>query len=303
MGYNSLSELFTATADAIRSKTGGTDPIVANDFPAAIEGISGGGSDTEWIGDGNTHIWISLPDGRTSPRVGVGVSGTVTIDWGDGTAPDTLTGTNAYSVKFTDVHEYREAGNYVITLSVSGNIAILGESGYGSYLLGTKMATSASGDQSSGYRGLIRKVEIGSNVIALWNYAFYNCYALENVFIPDGMTTFGSSAFESCYSLATAVIPDGTTSLQSNMFSACYCLTSVVVPHSVNSIALQAFQNCRTVAYYDFTMHTIVPTISSTSAFRNLSVGCQIRVPAALADEWKAATNWSTYADYIVGVI
>lgn len=39
MKYNSLSELFTATADAIRSKTGGTAPIVANDFPAAIEGI------------------------------------------------------------------------------------------------------------------------------------------------------------------------------------------------------------------------------------------------------------------------
>jgi hypothetical protein len=25
-------------------------------------------------------------------------------------------------------------------------------------------------------------------------------------------------------------------------------------------------------------------------------------VPAALVDEWKAATNWSTYADKIVGV-
>lgn len=46
MGYNSLSELFTATANAIRSKTGSTDPIVANDFPTAIEGISGGGTAT-----------------------------------------------------------------------------------------------------------------------------------------------------------------------------------------------------------------------------------------------------------------
>lgn len=44
MAYNSLSELFKATADAIRGKTGGTEPIVANDFPAAIKGISGGGS-------------------------------------------------------------------------------------------------------------------------------------------------------------------------------------------------------------------------------------------------------------------
>ena len=29
---------------------------------------------------------------------------------------------------------------------------------------------------------------------------------------------------------------------------------------------------------------------------------CEIRVPAALVDAWKAATNWATYADHIVGV-
>ena len=45
MAYNSLSELFTAIADAIRSKTGSTEPIVANDFPAAIDSISAGGSE------------------------------------------------------------------------------------------------------------------------------------------------------------------------------------------------------------------------------------------------------------------
>ena len=43
MAYNNLTELFKATADAIRSKTGGTEPIVANDFPAMIEAIKAGG--------------------------------------------------------------------------------------------------------------------------------------------------------------------------------------------------------------------------------------------------------------------
>ena len=45
MAYNNLAELFKAIADAIRGKTGGADPIVANDFPTAIEGISGGEAD------------------------------------------------------------------------------------------------------------------------------------------------------------------------------------------------------------------------------------------------------------------
>ena len=47
MVYNNLAELFTAIANAIRGKTGSADPIVANDFPAAIEGISGGDNSME----------------------------------------------------------------------------------------------------------------------------------------------------------------------------------------------------------------------------------------------------------------
>jgi hypothetical protein len=34
--YSNLKELFTAIADAIRSKTGGTEPIIADDFPSII---------------------------------------------------------------------------------------------------------------------------------------------------------------------------------------------------------------------------------------------------------------------------
>ena len=51
--YNSLSELFTAIANAIRAKTGGADPIVAEDFPEAVEGISAGGGDIDALLDGS----------------------------------------------------------------------------------------------------------------------------------------------------------------------------------------------------------------------------------------------------------
>lgn len=37
--HATLSALFSAIADAIRAKTGSTDPIVADDFPAAIAAI------------------------------------------------------------------------------------------------------------------------------------------------------------------------------------------------------------------------------------------------------------------------
>lgn len=40
--HTDLSSLFTDTADAIRAKTGGTDPIVADTFPEAITNITTG---------------------------------------------------------------------------------------------------------------------------------------------------------------------------------------------------------------------------------------------------------------------
>ena len=45
--YTSLTDLFTAIANSIRNKTGSSDTIVANDFPDAIDEISGGGALTD----------------------------------------------------------------------------------------------------------------------------------------------------------------------------------------------------------------------------------------------------------------
>jgi hypothetical protein len=44
-----LTELFTNIANAIRAKTGSTEPIIAEDFPSAIEAISGGSSEISMI--------------------------------------------------------------------------------------------------------------------------------------------------------------------------------------------------------------------------------------------------------------
>ena len=71
-----------------------------------------GGSDGFPIGDGNTHIWVSLSEGVTSPIMGVCVKGTATVDWGDGTEPDVLKGASLTSPQYTPRHEYAEPGDF-----------------------------------------------------------------------------------------------------------------------------------------------------------------------------------------------
>ena len=297
--------------------------------------------------DGKTRIYIHLEDGRTSPMLGCCPNGTVTVDWGDGTEPDTLTGTSISTVQWTPTHEYGAPGDYVIKLTVDGSVGLAGSNSTNQYSYLLRYSSGSDG-RNKVYQNAIQKVEIGDGVTSINTQAFHNCYSLPSVTIPNGVTSIGGNeafrncyslpsvtipngvtsidnqAFHSCYSLSSVTIPNGVTSLGTQAFYNCYSLSSVTIPNGVTSIGTQAFYgctlssvvipdgvtsinsktfyNCTGVRYYDFTHHTTVPTLSNTDAFNGIAADCEIRVPAALADEWKAATNWATYADYIVGV-
>ena len=297
--------------------------------------------------DGKTRIYIHLEDGRTSPMLGCCPNGTVTVDWGDGTEPDTLTGTSTSTVQWTPTHEYSAPGDYVINLTVDGSVEFAGNwaTNAESYLL---RFSDGADTRNKAYQSAIQKVEIGDGVTSIGSYAFYSCYSLTSVTIPaavtsigsyvfqycyslsaitipDGVTAIGNNELQDCYSLSVIMIPNGVTSMYNNAFRNCYSLSSlkipngvtttgsnilrecrslsaITIPDGVTSISNGAFYNCYGVRYYDFTHHTTVPTLSNTDAFNGIAADCEIRVPAALADEWKAATNWATYANYIVGV-
>ena len=228
--------------------------------------------------DGKTRIYITLHEGRTSPMLGCCPNGTVTVDWGDGTEPDVLTGTSTSVVKWTPNHEYAAPGNYVITLTVDGTMGFYGGSATNQYS-GILRHSSGTDGRNRVYHTAVQKVEIGS-----------------------GVTSIGASVFNSCTALASITIPGSVTSIDTYAFRNCAALASITIPDGVTSIGGYVFRDCYGVHYYDFSNHTAVPTLSSTNAFTGIAADCEIRVPAALAGEWKAATNWSTYADYIVGV-
>ena len=297
--------------------------------------------------DGKTRIYIHLEEGRTSPMLGCCPNGTVTVDWGDGTTPDTLTGTSTSTVKWTPTHNYAAPGDYVIKLTVSGAMGFYGNGTVNGYS-GLLRYSSANEVRSRVYQSAVRKVEIGSGVTSIGSYAFYYCHSLSSITIPDGVTSIGSYAFYYCYSLSSIIIPDGVTSIETSAFNYCSSLSSITIPDGVKSIMSNAFYNCSSLSsitfpdgvksieknafykcyslsgitipdrvtsigggafygcycmkFYDFTTATAVPALTGQSVFSGISADCEIRVPASLVDEWKAATNWTAYADHIVGV-
>ena len=144
--------------------------------------------------------------------------------------------------------------------------------------------------------------EIPEGTTSIGVYAFAYCSSLASIIIPDGVTLIGEAAFALCESLTSITIPDSVTSIEDSAFYGCTGLTSVTIGNSVTSISNAAFGNCTNLTEIDFSTHNAVPTLADTSAFDNTSASLVIKVPSALLDEWKAATNWATYADKIVGV-
>ena len=103
-------------------------------------------------------------------------------------------------------------------------------------------------------------------------------------------------------SLLEATIPADATTFKTAAFQDDFSLRKVECLGNIASIPAQTFQRCYGLRYVDFTHCTAVPTLANVNAFASTHSQLEIRVPASLVDAWKAATNWSSLADHIVGI-
>nr|DAT86715.1 MAG TPA: leucine-rich repeat protein [Caudoviricetes sp.] len=170
------------------------------------------------------------------------------------------------------------------------------------HILSAPATTVTFGNQFLRLCRTLKPITIPDSITSFGIYAFTNNENADRIIIPDTVTSIGTSFADTCTTMTELVIGSGITAIPAGFAATCYALTRLTFPAGITSIAANAFANCRGVELYDFTACTAVPTLAAAPAFTNIKSTCQIKVPAALADEWKAATNWATYADKIVGV-
>ena len=157
-------------------------------------------------------------------------------------------------------------------------------------------------------------------VTSIGNTAFSYCSALTTADFPAA-TSIGNSAFQYCPKLTTADFPT-VTSIGLSAFYKCSALTTTNFP-AVTSIGNSVFANCSALTKADFPAVTSIgnsvffecsklttlilrsatmATLGNTHAFESTPIASgtgYIYVPAALVDSYKAASNWSTYANQI----
>ena len=186
------------------------------------------------------HIRIATVGRMTVPLyIGQTIANGVSIDWGDGSAPETLSGTGNVNTS----HTYAEPGDYIISLMPEEGCTLSFSDG-----LSSCCVMGSTGDNGKVYCNMLQEVYIGDGVTSVGDSTFSNCYSLANITIPTSVTSVGDYTFSNCYSLANITIPDGVTSIGRAAFSNCYSLANITIPGGVTSIGRAAFQSCYSLA-------------------------------------------------------
>lgn len=265
--------------------------------------------------DGATRLHMSLDqNGRLTVPLYISqtVANGVTIDWGDGSAAETLSG--AGNVNTT--HSYASTGEYTISLTPQSGCTLgLGHgtadsANYSVFGGATAVATMP-------YIMKLVRVHIGRNVAAIGSYAFNYCIAARSITIPQGVTSIGERAFYYCYAARCIVIPSGVTSVGNYAFYYCYAAQGISFPASVAGIGTYAFNNCyaarsvtipanvtsigQQVFRYGYLIKELhvkpgSPPALGANAITDASSDRVIYVPSGSLSAYQSATNWSAYA-------
>lgn len=149
----------------------------------------------------------------------------------------------------------------------------------------------------------LTEISIHDAVRSIGKYAFENCSGLTSLLLPSSLGGGAEGMFSGCSSLESLTVPQGVLFIKPWMFKNCSSLSSVTFLGNINQIETPgAFNGCSSLSQISFPSNSRIPVLENSNAFSQCASGLQIKVPAALLDEWKAAENWSAYADKIVAI-
>ncbi|UEA88135.1 leucine-rich repeat protein [Alistipes senegalensis] len=126
------------------------------------------------------------------------------------------------------------------------------------------------------------------NITALPTQAFYNSKNVENLILPNTLTTIGEQMFYQS-KLKTVVIPASVETIEEFAFTNCTALTSIEIPASVETIGAAAFKECYKLTTVTFEKGSQLKTIGGGYSSYPYSYGAfsgcpitSIEIPASV---------------------
>ena len=147
----------------------------------------------------------------------------------------------------------------------------------------------------------LKNIKNYDSVVTIDSNAFYTCTNLLLNSLPSNLTSIGTGAFYNCSKITVSSIPQGVRIIASQAFQDCKAITEMTFEGDITYIYTNAFSGATKLTKLSFPNNTSVPPLANINAFQKCPLET-IEVPSSLADSWKSATNWSNYADIIVGI-
>lgn len=137
---------------------------------------------------------------------------------------------------------------------------------------------------------------IGTNVVKVSQRTCRGCTNLKKVILNDKVEILYGDPFRDCVALTEiSDIPDTCYEIGGDCFNGCSSLKSIVIGRGITQISYSAFRNCTSME--SLFIKTAIPPMLGNDAFTNNH--CKIYVSIGSGAAYKAATNWSAYADRI----
>ena len=163
--------------------------------------------------------------------------------------------------------------------------------------------------ESGAFKNAQMKGLVLPNTISALHSACFDSASISTLTVPPLVTVLPISAFmniQPIYNEETGeelpiniILPQNLTKIGAYCFNSAQ-IKQITIPDTVTEIGDGAFSYCGQLA--SITCLAATPPALGSGAFYTGTAGFTIKVPAASVAAYKAATNWSTYADYIVGV-
>ncbi len=144
---------------------------------------------------------------------------------------------------------------------------------------------------------IIDNLTIPNSVTSIGYEAFAYCTSLTSIEIPNSVTSIGGYAFSNCTSLTSVTIPNSVISIGNNAFYNCSGLTSVTIPNSVTSIGNYAF--CECTGLTSLTCEATTPPTLESYVFSQVNKSIPLYVPYESIETYKSTDQWKEFTNIL----
>ena len=195
---------------------------------------------------------------------------TGSIDWGDGSP---ITDFAYGNVDHT--HTYVEAGTYCVEIWRTG----------GSERFSINNPQAADRSKVIAIEFYMLNYPTNAITVSLPNLTKVRYSSLQT-----------SVGWVNCTKLEDIILPDSTLTI-ANIYNS-NALKKLTIPASVITISGSFSGNTNMEEYHFLPVNP--PTVTSSTLFRDIPANCKIYVPSGSLTAYQTASNWSTYASYMV---